>query len=142
MRILVVDVVTPEQRSSMMARIRGRDTRAELAVRSYLHRTGLRFKLNDRALAGSPDVVLPKFRSAVFINGCFWHRHPGCRFATTPATRTEFWQDKFAANIARDQRVSEDLRRTGWRPLVIWECEIARSENLDELFWKIVAGEP
>ena len=142
MRILVVDIVTPEQRSSMMARIRGRDTRAELAVRSYLHRTGLRFKLNDRTLAGSPDVVLPKFRCAVFINGCFWHRHPGCRFATTPATRTEFWQAKFAANVARDQRVSEDLRRKCWRPLVIWECEIARSENLDELFWKIVAGEP
>ena len=142
MRIHVVDVVSPEQRSSMMARIRGRDTRAELAVRSYLHRTGLRFRTNDRALAGSPDVVLPKFRCVVFVNGCFWHRHPGCRFATTPTTRTEFWQAKFAANVARDRRVHEDLRRTGWRPLVIWECEVARPESLDELFWQIVAGEP
>lgn len=142
MRILVVDVVTPEQRSFMMKGIRGRDTRPELAVRSYLHRTGLRFKLNDRTLAGSPDIVLPKFRSVVFINGCFWHRHPGCRFATTPATRSEFWQTKFAANVARDQRVYEELRRTGWRPLVIWECDIAHPENLDQLFWQIVASEP
>ena len=142
MRILVVDIVTPEQRSFMMKGIRGRDTRPELAVRSYLHRTGLRFKLNDRTLAGSPDIVLPKFRSVVFINGCFWHRHPGCRFATTPATRSEFWQTKFAANVARDQRVYEELRRTGWRPLVIWECDIAHPENLDQLFWQIVASEP
>jgi DNA mismatch endonuclease, patch repair protein len=142
MRILVVDIVTPEQRSFMMKGIRGRDTRPELAVRSYLHRTGLRFKLNDRTLAGSPDIVLPKFRSVVFINGCFWHRHPGCRFATTPATRSEFWQTKFAANVARDQRVYEELRRAGWRPLVIWECDIAHPENLDQLFWQIVASEP
>ena len=142
MRILVVDIVTPEQRSFMMKGIRGRDTRPELAVRSYLHRTGLRFKLNDRTLAGSPDLVLPKFKCVVFVNGCFWHRHPGCLFATTPATRSEFWQAKFAANVARDRRVHEELRRTGWRPLVIWECDIAHPENLDQLFWQIVASEP
>ncbi len=136
----MVDIVSPEQRSFMIARIRGRDTRAELVVRSYLHRTGLRFKLNDRALVGSPDVVLSRFRCVVFVNGCFWHRHPACRFATTPATRKEFWQAKFAANVARDRMVHEALLRTGWRPLVIWECEIVRPENLDELFWQIVAG--
>jgi DNA mismatch endonuclease (patch repair protein) len=136
----VVDIVPPEQRSLMMAGIRGRDTRAELVVRSYLHRTGLRFKLNDRTLPGSPDVVLPRFRCVVFVNGCFWHRHLGCRFATTPATRKDFWQTKFATNVARDRRVHETLRRIGWRPLVIWECEIGRLENLDELFWRIVAG--
>jgi DNA mismatch endonuclease, patch repair protein len=138
----VVDIVTPQQRSSIMARIRGRDTRVELAVRSYLHRTGLRFRLNDRALPGSPDVVLPKFRCAVFVNGCFWHRHAGCRLATIPATRKEFWQAKFAANVARDRRVYEDLRSKGWHPLVIWECEITRPDRLDELFWQIVASEP
>jgi DNA mismatch endonuclease (patch repair protein) len=78
----------------------------------------------------------------VFVNGCFWHRHPGCRFAATPATRGEFWHKKFEANVARDRRVHEELRRLEWRPLVIWECEISRPENLDQLFWQIVAGEP
>lgn len=136
----MVDIVPPGRRSLMMAGIRGRDTRAELVVRSYLHRTGLRFKLNDRTLPGSPDVVLPRFRCVVFVNGCFWHRHPGCRFATTPATRKDFWQAKFATNVARDRRVHEILCWMGWRPLVIWECEIAGPENLDELFWRIVAG--
>lgn len=138
----MVDIVTPEQRSSMMSRIRRRDTQAELAVRSYLHRTGLRFKLNDQTLPGSPDLVLPKFRCAVFVNGCFWHRHPGCPFATTPATRTEFWQAKFAMNVARDRRVHEELLRSGWQPLVIWECDVTRPENIDQLFWQIVANQP
>lgn len=138
----MVDIVTPEQRSSMMSRIRRRDTQAELAVRSYLHRTGLRFKLNDQTLPGSPDIVLPKFRCAVFVNGCFWHRHPGCPFATTPATRTEFWQAKFAMNVARDRRVHEELLRSGWQPLVIWECDVTRLENIDQLFWQIVANQP
>lgn len=134
----MVDIVTPEQRSFMMGRIRGRDTRGEVLVRSYLHRTGLRFKVNDRSLPGSPDLVLPKFRCVVLVHGCFWHRHGGCRFATTPTSRAEFWQTKFAANVARDRRTRDALHHMGWRTLVIWECQIGDVDNLDRLFWKIV----
>lgn len=134
----MVDIVTPEQRSFMMGRIRGRDTRAEVLVRSYLHRAGLRFKVNDRSLPGSPDLVLPKFRCVVLVHGCFWHRHGGCRYATTPTTRAEFWRAKFAANVARDHRTRDALHQMGWRTLVIWECEVGEIDNLDRLFWKIV----
>ncbi len=135
----MVDVVSPEQRSRMMAGIRGRDTQGELVVRRYLHRAGLRFRVNDRRLPGSPDLVIPKYRAAVFVHGCFWHRHAGCRFATTPATRMEFWQAKFAANVARDRVASDDLRMVGWRPFVIWECEVADLDRIDQLFWHVVA---
>ena len=135
----MVDVVSPEQRSRMMAGIRGRDTEGELVVRRYLHRARLRFRVNDQRLPGSPDLVIPKYRAAVFVHGCFWHRHTGCRFATTPATRIEFWQAKFAANVARDRAASDGLRKLGWRPFVIWECEVADLDCVDQLFWKVVA---
>lgn len=138
----MVDVVSPEQRSRMMAGIRGWDTEGELVVRRYLHRAGLRFRVNDRRLPGSPDLVISKYRAAVFVHGCFWHRHAGCRFATTPATRIDFWQAKFAANVVRDRAKSAELRKLGWRPIVIWECEAAFADCLDKLFWRVVAGEP
>ncbi len=136
----MVDIVSPEKRSSMMGRIRGRNTRAELLVRSYLHRAGLRFKINDRSLPGSPDLVFPRHRCVVFVHGCFWHRHPGCRFATTPATRVEFWRSKFATNVARDEKASAFLLALGWRTLTIWECEVDDPVMLDALFWKVVGG--
>lgn len=136
----MVDIVSTEKRSSMMGRIRGRDTQAELLVRSYLHRAGLRFKTNDRSLPGSPDLVFPKYRCVIFVHGCFWHRHPGCRFATTPATRVEFWNSKFAANMARDKKAEASLLALGWRTLIIWECEVRDLETLDNLFWQVVFG--
>ncbi|MGE8450089.1 DNA mismatch endonuclease Vsr [Delftia acidovorans] len=136
----MVDIVSTEKRSSMMGRIRGRDTQAELLVRSYLHRAGLRFKTNDRSLPGSPDLVFPKYRCVIFVHGCFWHRHPGCRFATTPATRVEFWNSKFAANMARDKKAEASLLALGWRTLTIWECEVHDLETLDNLFWQVVFG--
>lgn len=135
----MADIVTPEQRSRMMARIRGRDTEGELLVRRYLHRAGLRFRVNDRRLPGRPDLVVPRYQAAVFVHGCFWHRHEDCRFATNPATRAEFWQAKFAANVARDRATDAKLRRLGWRPIVIWECEVEDVDRLDLLFWEIVA---
>ena len=100
----LVDVVSPEQRSRMMAGIRGRDTEGELVVRRYLHRAGLRFRVGLRTLPGSPDLTIPMYRAAVFVHGCFWHRHASCRFATTPATRIEFWQAKFAAKCGAGPR--------------------------------------
>ncbi len=136
-----MDIFSPEKRSLMMGRIRGRDTQPEMSVRRYLHRTGLRFKVNDKALPGRPDVVLPRYACVVFIHGCFWHRHIGCRFSTTPKSRFEFWHRKFCANKARDQRNGLELRRLRWRVLVIWGCEAVQPERLDELFWQIVSGE-
>ena len=102
-----MDVVSSVKRSEMMSGIRGRNTRPELQVRAYLHARGLRFRLHRKDLPGRPDVVLPKYRVAVFVHGCFWHRHPGCKFTTEPATREDFWRQKFAANVSRD------LRNTG-----------------------------
>jgi len=118
------DIVDKPTRSRMMAGIRGKDTRPELMVRRALHARGFRYRLNVRSLPGTPDLVFPKRRAVVFIHGCYWHRHEGCRYATTPATNTEFWTSKFAANVARDARNVRDLRVAGWRVGIIWECAL------------------
>lgn len=107
-----------------MSRIKGRDTGPELRLRSLLHRAGFRFRLHAKDLPGKPDIVLPKYRTAIFVHGCFWHRHEGCRHATTPSTRADFWQDKFAANVNRDERNRTALEAAGWRVETIWECEL------------------
>lgn len=106
-----------------MSGIRRKDTKPELVVRSHLHRSGLRFRLRS-TLPGKPDLVLPKYRAAVFVHGCFWHRHHGCRFATTPTSNAKFWTKKFADNVRRDAHVQQQLARLGWRVLVIWSCEL------------------
>ncbi len=111
-------------RSRNMAAIRGRDTSPELKVRSLLHRLGYRFRLHRRDLPGSPDIVLPRHRTLVFVHGCFWHRHPGCSRTTTPKTRADFWARKFEQNEERDQRQQRQLREMGWSVMVVWECEL------------------
>jgi DNA mismatch endonuclease, patch repair protein len=111
-------------RSRNMAAIRGRDTSPELKVRSLLHRLGYRFRLHRRDLPGSPDIVLPKYRTLVFVHGCFWHRHPGCSHTTTPKTRADFWARKFEQNEERDHRQQRQLREMGWSVMVVWECEL------------------
>lgn len=118
------DVHTPKIRSYNMSRIRGSNTKPEKRLRSLLHSKGLRFRINDRRLLGSPDIVLPRFHAVIFVNGCFWHRHPGCRYATTPATRREFWEKKFAGTVERDMRVYTELSQQGWTVYVVWECEL------------------
>lgn len=118
----MADVVAPETRSRMMAGIRGRNTRPELSVRRALHAAGFRYRLNVAGLPGRPDIVLPRHRAVIFVHGCFWHRHPGCRYATTPATRPEFWAAKFDANIRRDREVRDRLVAAGWRVATVWEC--------------------
>lgn len=135
----MTDIVNSETRSRMMAGIKGRDTRPEIAVRRYLHAAGLRFRVNDRRLPGTPDLVFRRWRVAVFVHGCFWHRHPGCPYTTTPATRAEFWSTKFNANMERDDRNLAALESLGWSALVIWECESRSESALDELFWRILA---
>lgn len=118
----------------MISAIRGRDTAPELAVRSYLHAAGLRFRVNVRRLPGTPDLVFSRHRTAVFVHGCFWHRHAGCPFATTPAAHGEFWDAKFAANVARDRRDQSKLSEMGWNVITIWECETRSAERLDCAF--------
>lgn len=118
------DIVDRSTRARMMAGIKGKNTRPELIVRSALHRHGYRFSLHRRDLPGSPDIVLPRFRTAIFVHGCFWHRHEGCRFATIPKTRPEFWNLKFEQNKARDARAKADLAAEGWHVDIIWECEL------------------
>ena len=125
-----------------MSGIRGKDTRPEMLVRRYLHACGLRFRLHLGGLPGHPDLVFPRYRTVVFVHGCFWHRHTGCRLATTPATRAEFWAGKFARNVARDQSDAAALTAMGWQVLTIWECETRDPLALDQLFWRIhSAGE-
>ena len=119
-----MDRITQDQRIHLMSQVRGKDTKPELVVRSFLHRNGFRFRLHVKSLPGTPDVVLPKYKTVIDIRGCFWHRHPGCKKTTTPSTHVDFWQKKFTDNIARDQRIEAELRRLGWHIIVIWECEV------------------
>ena len=127
-----MDVLTPEQRRKNMSAIRGKDTNPERAVRSALHRLGFRFRLHVPGLPGRPDIVLPRYWTAVLVHGCFWHRHPGCRFATTPASRREFWERKFKENVERDRQAKQRLREAGWAVFVIWECQINEIQILIE----------
>lgn len=119
----MADNLTPQHRSWLMSRVRGRDTSPEIAVRRVAHALGYRYRLHRRDLPGSPDLVFPRRRAVVFVHGCFWHRHKNCPKATTPKTRADFWKKKFEANHKRDRRVLKELVVLGWRPLVIWECE-------------------
>lgn len=123
----------------MMSGIRSRDTRPEMTVRRYLHAHGFRYRLHARDLPGSPDLVLPKYRVAVFVHGCFWHRHQGCRYTTTPSSNAERWQNKFDTNVERDGRKAAQLREVGWRVITIWECELKREaeERLRKLVVEI-----
>lgn len=120
----MADTISAERRSWNMSRITGRNTKPELLLRSLLHRRGFRFRLHVKDLPGRPDIVFPKLRIAIFVHGCFWHRHPGCRNATMPSTRPEFWAAKFEANVERDARNSAALEEVGWTVLTVWECEL------------------
>lgn len=117
-------VPTTPQRSRMMSSIRGKNTRPEVTLRSLLFAKGFRYRLHARSLPGSPDLVFPKYKAVIFVHGCFWHRHEGCRYATTPKANGEFWARKFEGNVARDARHVEELRRQGWRVAVVWECAL------------------
>ena len=120
------DKLTPEKRSWNMSQIKGKDTKIEVEVRKYLFSKGYRFRKIDKRYPGKPDIVLPKYHVAIFVHGCFWHRHEGCKDATTPKTRTEFWLEKFDKNVKNDQIKQEKLRELGWKVIVIWECEIKK----------------
>ena len=136
-----MDVLTSEQRSYNMSRIRGRDTKPEEIVRKFLFSKGLRYRKNDKRYPGEPDIVLPRYRTVIFVNGCFWHRHEGCADFSLPKTNRAFWEDKLAANVRRDQQNKEKLSEMGWHVIVVWECELkknVRLENLEQLYQNIV----
>jgi DNA mismatch endonuclease, patch repair protein len=135
----MADHISNARRSWNMSRIRSGNTRPELLVRSFLHRVGLRFRLHNRTLLGCPDLVFSQARTAVFVHGCFWHRHGGCRLATTPGTNTKFWQNKFRDNVDRDSRVMAQLENLGWNVEIVWECEISTFGRLEALALTVLA---
>lgn len=138
----MADVMTPEQRSRCMAAIKGKDTKPEMIVRKYLFSRGLRFRVQVRKLPGNPDIVLPKYKVVIFVNGCFWHGHEGCKYFRLPKSNVEFWEKKIERNVARDVRNEAELKALGWRVVRVWECEIKtvaeREEYLCRLYDRIV----
>ena len=124
------DVVDRQTRSQMMSGIRGKDTKPEITVRKGLHARGFRYRLHDKTVAGKPDLILPRYRAAIFVHGCFWHQH-GCHLFKMPSTRREFWKDKLAANRKRDANVRAALLNSGWRILTIWECALKGRTRLE-----------
>ena len=132
----MTDVHKPEQRSYKMSRIRGKNTKPEELVRKYLFSQGFRYRKNDVRLPGKPDIVLPKYKTIVFVNGCFWHKHEGCKYFVWPKNNAEFWKKKIESNVARDAKNHQQLEELGWRVLTVWECELKRqndSETLERL---------
>ncbi len=126
----MVDIISEERRSWNMSRIRGKDTKPEIIVRSMLHRMGYRFRLHRKDLPGKPDIVLTKYNTVIFVHGCFWHQHMGCKYAYKPKSRREFWEGKLRKNIERDSLHYEKLGKAGWLVLTIWECEAKDTDKL------------
>ena len=126
----MVDTLTQEKRSWNMSRITGRNTKPEILLRSLLHQEGFRFRLHDKRLPGKADIVLPRHRTVIFVNGCFWHRHDNCKYAYTPKSRQEFWLNKFQGTVQRDREKQKMLADLGWQILVVWECDLKRNSSL------------
>jgi DNA mismatch endonuclease (patch repair protein) len=133
-----MDIVDSATRSKMMSGIRGKNTHPELVVRRSLHANGYRFRIHRKDLPGNPDIVMPKLKTCIFVHGCFWHRHVGCRYATTPKTRPEFWAEKFSKNLQRDANSHHALELLGWTVITIWECELKNLDTtMDTLFRRL-----
>jgi DNA mismatch endonuclease (patch repair protein) len=135
----LADRINRERRSWNMSRIRSKDTKPEILLRKALHGVGFRYRLHDRKLLGSPDLVFPKYRAVIFVHGCFWHRH-GCKWTTMPSSREDFWNAKFAANVERDKNNMYKLQKLGWRVLIVWECALkVKNSDLKNLISKVKA---
>lgn len=128
----MADIVDAATRSRMMSGIRGKNTRPEMRIRSLLHAAGFRFRLHDRRFSGKPDLVLPKYRTAVFVHGCFWHGHSDCKLFRLPSSRQEFWRDKISSNVSRDERNRSALLQSGWKVAIVWECSGKGSRKLPD----------
>lgn len=127
----MVDFLTPQERSERMSRIPSSGTVPEKNLRRALHRLGLRYRINAKELPGKPDLAFPKYKAAVFVHGCFWHRHKGCGIATTPKSNTDFWNEKFSRNVSRDKRNRAALRNLGWSVIVVWECDLGSRMKIE-----------
>ena len=137
----MVDRLTAERRSWLMSRVLSRNTTPELRVRKAAYALGLRFRLHRKDLPGRPDLVFPGRRTILFVHGCFWHRHPGCRKTSVPSTRSDYWAEKFLLNTERDIRVASELRKLGWRVVIIWECETKNADRLPTIIQKRIIDE-
>ena len=135
-----MDHLDKRKRSWNMSRIRSRDTSPEITVRKMLHRLGYRFRLHAHSLPGTPDIVLPKYRTVIFVNGCFWHRHQGCPRCTMPSSRVEYWKKKFERNVEKDKMNLQAVTRLGWNPIIVWECEIRDIGKLETKLTALRAG--
>lgn len=127
----MTDNLSPEDRSWNMSRIKNKNTRPEKTVRSALHKMGYRFRLHRKDLPGKPDIVLAKHKTVIFVHGCFWHQHKGCKYAYLPKTRVRFWKEKFKENYARDIRARKELKRMNWKSKVVWECQTKKPPELN-----------
>lgn len=127
----MTDVLSPKQRHYNMSQIHSKNTKPEEIVRKFLFRQGFRYRKNDKRYPGKPDIVLPKYKTIIFIHGCFWHQHSGCKAARIPETNSSFWKDKFKKNISRDAAVRNELEQAGWRVIIIWECELSNKKKQD-----------
>ena len=125
----MTDIFSEEQRSYVMSRVSSKDTKPEKIVRSFLHRSGFRFRLHASNLPGKPDLVLAKYKTVIFVHGCFWHRHKDCKKATVPQSRKEFWEEKFKRNVIRDKENCKALNSEGWKILLVWECELTNAQK-------------
>jgi len=134
----MTDHLTKKQRSSNMSRIRSKDTAPEIAVRKKLHSLGFRFRLHDRKITGNPDIIMKKYMAALFVHGCFWHQHEGCRFASVPKSNRRYWLPKLEKNKLRDQKALENLKENGWKTAVVWECETKKTEDLNKAVDNII----
>lgn len=133
----MTDIKTPEQRSRCMAAVKGKNTKPEMIVRKYLFSRGLRFRVQVRKLPGNPDIVLPKYKTVIFVNGCFWHGHEGCKYFRLPKSNIEFWKEKIERNIERDRESMQALFDLGWKVIRVWECELRNKANREETLNKI-----
>lgn len=137
----MADTVSKEKRSEIMSHVTGKETKPEIIVRKYLFAHGLRYRKNVKRLPGTPDIVFPKYKTAVFVNGCFWHGHKGCKYSHLPSTNFEYWEKKIADNIERDERKKRELEGLGYRVLIIWQCQLksnTKIETLEALYHNIV----
>jgi DNA mismatch endonuclease (patch repair protein) len=138
-----MDTVDPKKRSEIMSHIRGKNTKPELLIRSLLHRSGFRFRIHRRDLPGCPDIVLPKYKTIIFVHGCFWHQHPGCRKATIPETNKDFWTEKLTKNTTRDFLICNELKKQGWKTIIVWQCELKKILEVPDILLKqIILSDP
>ena len=134
-----MDIFSQEKSSQVMSHVRNRDTRPEKIIRSILHKSGFRFRIQRKDLPGKPDIVLPKYKTIIFVHGCFWHQHEGCKKALPPKSNVSFWLEKFRKNKERDRKVIRTLQESGWKVIVVWQCEIPKIKNNPEIIKKLIS---